>query len=187
MWEGYVCLFSPQFLTFSESQWLAIIQVIKILAWVTRSYRIWSHPHCRFILLKICILHSRILNSFLNVLFYFPLFSIPFYTALIYLKTKNLFVIKSPVQARIILKDCLCREPSIIPSSLPALCLISLFCIYHSYHLWFFMKPVVCYLHYLTLCLLPQEMFRKCEWNLNPWTLWCFQWAYLKCDNFVLI
>lgn len=103
-----MCLFSPQFLNFSVSQWLAIIQVIKILAWVTRSYRIWSYPHCRYILLKICILHSRILNSFLNVLFYFPLFSIPFYTTLIYLeKKKNLFVIKSPVQARIILKDCL--------------------------------------------------------------------------------
>lgn len=84
-----MCLFSPQFLNFSVSQWLAIIQVIKILAWVTRSYRIWSYPHCRYILLKICILHSRILNSFLNVLFYFPLFSIPFYTTLIYLEKKK--------------------------------------------------------------------------------------------------
>ena len=121
MWEGYVCLFPPQFLTFSESKWLAIIQVIKILAWVTRSYRIWSHPHCRFILLKICILHSRILNSFLNVLFYFPLFSIPFYTTLIYLKKKKSICNQKPSSSknyskrlsvsRIHIRSLLCTSP----------------------------------------------------------------------------
>lgn len=104
-WEGNV--FLPKFLPWSVSQWLGTIDMIKIIAWVTRAYRIWSHipdlPPTSCCKSAPCILRHWTTYSFLNVLFYFLLLSILFFTPSF--TWKIYIVIKSLVQAGALLKD----------------------------------------------------------------------------------
>lgn len=151
------------------TQWLAIIQVIKIL-FESQDPIESDHIHIADTF-QVENLHLGILGYWIVSWIYYSIFlysQYPFYTTLLTWKTNK---IRSPVQARIILKDCLVsRTSQSFPPLYQPLPHIS---ILHLSQLPYLIlhETLVCYLHYL-----PCLYLKKCSENV----------CKLKLLNFVI-